>query len=90
MNYQENRYDMLIVIDAIKNVFNTKQQEKESLQDFTKQFRVAVEVLESHLGGPFLIQKAVVAMNGYVEMIMKRRRNVRVRLRIGYMLQRIY
>jgi hypothetical protein len=41
LNFQENRYSMSIILDAMRMLFNTKQKEGESLQDYTKRFRVA-------------------------------------------------
>ena len=41
INYQENRYSMLIILDAMRTLLPTKQREGESLQDFTKMFRMA-------------------------------------------------
>ena len=36
LNYQEHRYDMSIIYNAITMLFGTKQKENESLQDYTK------------------------------------------------------
>jgi hypothetical protein len=38
-----------------------KQKENESLQDYTKQFRVARDVFESHLVGLIVLHKIVTA-----------------------------
>ena len=35
LNFQESRYDMSIITDAIRTFINTKQKETESLQDYT-------------------------------------------------------
>jgi hypothetical protein len=67
LNYQENRYSMLIVLDALRTLLNTKQKEGESLQDYTKRFRVARDVLKSHIGGPIILTKIVKATSGYEE-----------------------
>ncbi|KAI2506113.1 Reverse transcriptase (RNA-dependent DNA polymerase) [Fragilaria crotonensis] len=67
LNYQENRYSMSIVLDALRTLLGTKQKEGESLQDFTKRFRVARDVLKSHIGGPIILTKIVEAMEGYAE-----------------------
>ena len=50
LNYEESRYDMRIIVDAFNAYFNCKQKEKESLQDYTKCFKTARDVLHSHLG----------------------------------------
>ena len=65
MNYQENRYSMSIVLDAFRTMLSTKQREGESLQDYTKRFRVARDVLKSHIGGPIILTKLVQATEGY-------------------------
>ena len=54
LNYQETRYEMAIVTDALKAVLLAKQKEAESLNDYTKRFKTATEVLESHVGGPII------------------------------------
>ena len=56
---------MSIILDAMRKILNTKQKEGESLQDYTKRFRVAWVVLKSHLGGPIILTKFVEAMDGY-------------------------
>ncbi|MGL6008756.1 MAG: hypothetical protein ACRC1D_04795, partial [Culicoidibacterales bacterium] len=61
LNYQENRYTMSIILDAMRTLMNTKQKENESLQDYTKRFRVARDVLKSHVGGPIILTKVVEA-----------------------------
>jgi hypothetical protein len=60
-NYQENRYSMCIILDAVMALVLCKQKENESLQDYTKQFRVARDVFESHLRGPIVLHKIVTA-----------------------------
>ena len=67
LNYQENRYSMAIVLDSMRTLMNTKQKEGELLQDYTKRFRVARDVLKSHVGGPIILTKIVEAMPGYDE-----------------------
>ena len=41
LNYQEHCYNVSIILDAMKTLLGTKQKEVESLQDYTKRFRVA-------------------------------------------------
>ena len=67
LNYQESQYSMSIVLDAMRTLMSTKQKEGESLQDYTKRFRVARDVLKSHVGGPIILAKIVEAMDGYDE-----------------------
>ena len=67
LNYQENRYEFGIISDAMRTFLGTKQKEGENLQDYTKRFRVAMEVLESHIGGPIIFTKYVkTKVEGYV------------------------
>ena len=65
LNYQESRYSMAIIHDAWCTLINTKQKEGESLQDYTKRFRVARDVLESHIGGPIILTKVVTLMKDF-------------------------
>ena len=65
LNYQESRYEMAIIVDAIKTVFNLKQKENENLQDYTRRFKTATEVLKSHIGGPVNLTKYVSNMKEY-------------------------
>ena len=65
LNYQESRDAMSIILDAMRTLLSSKQQEGKSLQDYTKRFRVANDVLESHVGGPIQFPKIVEAMPTY-------------------------
>lgn len=65
LNYQENRYEMAIISSAMRCLLNCKQKEKESLQDYTKRYRVAEEVLVSHLGCPIFLRKLMETMPNY-------------------------
>lgn len=77
LNYQENRYSMSIVLDALRTLLSTKQKEGESLQDFTKRFRVARDVLKSHIGGPIIFTKIVEATEGYADADEEKREKLR-------------
>ena len=48
---------MSVILDAMRTLLNTKQKDVETLQDYTKRFRIAREVLESHIGGPIILTK---------------------------------
>ena len=65
MNYQETRYEMSIIADSIRAVMNLKQKENENLQEYTRQFKIAKEILEFHVSGPLYIPKIVTTLNGY-------------------------
>ena len=59
--FEEFRYKMATIFDALKNYVNCKQKEqgKESLLDYTRRFKLSREVLTSHMGGPFVLNKYV-------------------------------
>ena len=42
---------MLIIKEAFSTIFSVTKKEKESLQDYTRQFKTAKDVLDTHLGG---------------------------------------
>ena len=54
------------LLDSMRGLLNVKQKEGETLQDWTKRFRTAREVLESHFGGPIVIPKIVESMPAHV------------------------
>jgi hypothetical protein len=45
LTYQETRYEMSIILDAFRALFNVQQKESESLQDYTRRFKTAREIL---------------------------------------------
>ena len=59
---------MLVILDAMRTLLNTKQKDIETLQDYTKRFKIAREVLESHIGGPIILTKIVKTIQGYVDL----------------------
>ena len=59
LNFQESRYKMAIISDAIRTFLNTKQKESESLQDYTRRFKTSKEIMESHISGPILLSKYI-------------------------------
>eukprot|EP00978_Attheya_sp_CCMP212_P026302 scaffold86274_cov53-Attheya_sp.AAC.2 len=65
LNYQENRYEMSIILDSIKAMIDMHQKEHETLSDFTKTFKTSRDVLESHIGGPIVLTKFVEQMADY-------------------------
>jgi hypothetical protein len=67
-SYQENCYNMSVILDAMKTLLNRKHKEGETLQDYTKRFRIAREVLESHIGEPIILTKIVKTIQGYIEL----------------------
>jgi hypothetical protein len=67
LNFQETRYEMSIIFDAYRSVFACKQQEGESLLDYTRRFKTAKEILESQLGSPLILKKFVMSAEGFDE-----------------------
>jgi hypothetical protein len=65
LNYQDTRYEMSIISDAFRSLFTSKQKDGESLQDYTRWFKMSTEILESHLGGRLILEKYVRTMTGY-------------------------
>ena len=49
LNYQETRYEMSIIANAMRALINAKQKEGESLQDYTQRFKTARDILESYI-----------------------------------------
>lgn len=57
LSYQEKRYEMSIVSDALRAVISTKQKDSESLQDYMRQFKTFRNFLESPIGGALILLK---------------------------------
>jgi hypothetical protein len=64
LNYHEHRYKMAIILDALRVLIGLKQKDGESLQDYTKRFKTSRDVLRSHLGGPLMLTKYIITMDG--------------------------
>ena len=47
LNFQEPRYKMSIISDALKSLVSTRQKDDENLQDYTRHFRTSKEIFES-------------------------------------------
>jgi hypothetical protein len=56
---------MSIITDAFRSLFANNQKEGESLQDYTRRFKTSTEILESHLGGPVILDKSVRTMENH-------------------------
>jgi hypothetical protein len=67
MHYQEKKYNMCVLFDSVKSLVNTKQREGESLQDYTKRFRVMTEVFLSLMGAPIIPVKMLETIEGYTK-----------------------
>ena len=62
LSYQENKYEMSIIFDAMHNLINLKQKEEESLIDYTSRFKAAKEIMVTQVGGPLKLTKYVQSM----------------------------
>ena len=67
LNYQGSRYEMSIITDAFRAFFNCHQKNNETIQEYTKRFKVWKEILQSHLGGAIVLQKFIQSMPGYIK-----------------------
>jgi hypothetical protein len=67
LNYQEHRYPMSIILDAMKNLLNCKQKDGEQLQEYTKRFKTARDVLEQHIGGPLQLTRFMATLPDWDE-----------------------
>ena len=65
LNYEELRYKMIIILDGFMAFLNCYQEKKESLQDYTRRFKLAQEIMNSHLGGGIVLNKFVSSMDRY-------------------------
>ncbi|KAL7578529.1 hypothetical protein ACA910_011590 [Epithemia clementina (nom. ined.)] len=65
LNYQNNKYKMTVILDALRTLVTLKQREDEGLQEYTRRFKTCRDVLESHIGGPIELTKVVIAEKGY-------------------------
>ena len=50
LNYLANKYDMLIILDALQNFVNLRQKKDESLYDYKIRFVTIQEILELQMG----------------------------------------
>ena len=65
LSYQETKWDILTIIDAMKAFVNLKQKEDEGLIDYLKRFKTARDVFVSHLGGPLILTKKTQSHESY-------------------------
>ena len=65
LNYQETRYEMAIISDAIRTFINTKQRENEPLNTFTRRFKTSLDIMEAQIGGPITLNKYIETMPEY-------------------------
>ena len=59
LSYQETKYDMKIIVHALKTMLNIKQKDDESLIDYTNRFKTAKDVLKAQLGEEIVFHKVI-------------------------------
>ena len=59
LSFQETKWSIQTIIDALKAFVNIKQKEGEPLIDYLKRFKTARDVIVSHIGGPLILTKLV-------------------------------
>ena len=64
-NYQESKYEVAIVYDAIKTFINLKQREEENLTSYLERFKAAAENMKTQLGSEIKLTKYTTQMDGY-------------------------
>ena len=67
MRFQETKWYILTIIDAMKAFINMKQKDDESLIDYRKRFKTARDVFMSHIGGPLFLNKVVERHTDYIK-----------------------
>ena len=67
LHYQEHRYEMSIICNALRTMVNLRQKEGESLQDYTRRFMTSLDFLVLHIGGPIELTKSMKSMKDYDE-----------------------
>ena len=65
LNYQETRYEMAIIADAIRTFINTRQKENEALNNYTRRFKTSLDIMEAQIGGPITLKKFIKTMPEY-------------------------
>ena len=67
LNFQDLQYKMAIIADAIKIFINTREKNTESLQEYSRRFKSAKDIMELHVKGPIILRKYVKLSTDYKE-----------------------
>jgi len=59
LTFEEKRYDVWIVDDALKSLINIKQNDNEIIIDYTARFESVQDISVVHLGGPIVLLKII-------------------------------
>ena len=65
LNYEESRYEIGIVTDALRSFLNCQKKYKEPLLDYMKRFKTSQEIMQNHLGGAIILKNFVAALPDY-------------------------
>ena len=65
-NYQDSKYPIALIFRSIRVFINIKQEEKESLADFTKRFRNLKDIMEAQ-AGKFQLREYITTLDKYDE-----------------------
>lgn len=57
ISFQVNKYEMSIIMEAMKAVLNIRQRDEESLVDYTARFKSAKDVFSAQIGEPFELKE---------------------------------
>ena len=55
ISYQSSKYQLATILDSIRNLLNLRQKKDENLQDYTRQFKTVMQLMENQMGGPLFI-----------------------------------
>ena len=58
---------MLIIVNLLRTILNTKQLENENLKDYMRRFKKCKDIIESHLENPLCISKQIKNRKDYKE-----------------------
>ena len=64
-NYQDTKYEVAIIFDAIKTFINLRQNEEEHLTSYLERFNAAADNVITQLGNEITMSKYIKTMDGY-------------------------
>ena len=65
LSFNKSKYEMVAVYATMKAFLTTRQKDAKSLINYSRRFKAARDVLNSHLGGLIILTKFVMQMTGY-------------------------
>ena len=64
VKFQESKYKIRVIADAMCNFINLKQNQDENLIYYTAKFKSAMDALVAQIGGTIILKKSVMSMSG--------------------------